>query len=252
LKALIIGAGQGRRLLPLTETEPKALLDIGGKSILEWQVEALVPNGVTEIVFLAGFNLPAVERKLEHLSRLWPQARFCATYNPFYGVADNLATCWMARSEMDGDFLLLNSDTLFSPGVLQQFLSSPTAPISLAIDAKPRYDDDDMKVELDGSRLVDIGKTLPQDRVHGESIGMLLFREDGPVRFVDSLNAAMAEPQGLRQWYLSVIAALAGETTVQAVSIAGQAWCEIDYPVDVKHARQMVSTWRQPPQHTVA
>ena len=252
MKALIIGAGQGRRLLPLTETEPKALLDIGGKSILEWQVEALVPNGVTEIVFLAGFNLEAVERKLDHLSRLWPQARFSATYNPFYGVADNLATCWMARSQMDGDFLLLNSDTLFSPGVLERLLCSPTSPISLAIDAKPRYDEDDMKVELDGSRLVDIGKTLSEEQVHGESIGMLLFREDGPAQFVEALNAAMAEPQGLRQWYLSVISALAKVTKVQAVSISGQPWCEIDYPVDVKHARQMVSTWPKLPQDTVA
>ena len=62
----------------------------------------------------------------------------------------------------------------------------------------------------------------------------------------------MVHPQALRQWYLSVIAALAGETTVQAVSVTGNDWCEIDYPVDVKHARQMVSAWPKQAQHTVA
>ena len=94
MKALIIGAGQGRRLLPLTEREPKALLDIGGKSLLQWQVESLADCGIKEVVFLAGFNLPAVERSLEQMAARWPGVRFRAVYNPFYGVADNLATCW--------------------------------------------------------------------------------------------------------------------------------------------------------------
>lgn len=244
MKALIIGAGQGKRLLPLTEEEPKALLNIGGKSLLEWQVTSLIDCGVEDIVFLAGFNLPAVERSLAHLGRRWPQARLRAVYNPFYNVADNLATCWLARHEMEGDFLLLNSDTLFSLPVLQTLLASPAAPISLAVDHKDRYDDDDMKVQLEGTRLLDIGKKLPPERVQGESIGMLYFRGDGPRRFAAALEAVMLDPAAIRQWYLSVIAALAPEVHVQAVSVSGYPWCEIDYPVDVQTARRMVAAWR--------
>ncbi len=244
MKALIIGAGQGRRLLPLTEEEPKALLNIGGKSLLEWQVSALVDCGIEDVVFLAGFNLPAVERSLAQFARRWPGTRFRSVYNPFYGVADNLATCWMARHEMAGDFLLLNSDTLFSLPVLQTLLDSPEAPVSLAIDHKDRYDDDDMKVQLDGRRLLDIGKKLPPERVHGESIGMLYFRGDGPRRFVAALEAAMLAPEAIRQWYLSVIAALAPEVEIQAVTISGHPWCEIDYPVDLQTAKRMVADWR--------
>ena len=244
MKALIIGAGQGRRLLPLTEEEPKALLNIGGKSLLEWQVSALVECAVEEIVFLAGFNLPAVERSLEQLARRYPTASFRTAYNPFYGVADNLATCWMARHEMAGDFLLLNSDTLFSQPVLQTLLASPAAPISRAVDHKERYDDDDMKVQLEAGRLLDIGKKLPAERVQGESIGMLYFRGEGPRHFVAALEAAMLAPEALRQWYLSVIAALAPEVAIQAVTISGHPWCEVDYPVDVQTAKRMVASWR--------
>jgi L-glutamine-phosphate cytidylyltransferase len=244
LKALIIGAGQGRRLLPLTEEEPKALLNVGGKSLLEWQVSALVDCGVEDVVFLAGFNLPAVERSLAQFARRWPGTRFRSVYNPFYGVADNLATCWMARHEMAGDFLLLNSDTLFSLPVLQTLLDSPAAPVSLAVDHKDRYDDDDMKVQLDGRRLLDIGKKLPAERVHGESIGMLYFRGDGPRRFVAALEAAMLAPEAIRLWYRSVIAALAPQVEIQAVTISGHPWCEIDYPVDLQTAKRMVAAWR--------
>jgi choline kinase len=246
LKALIIGAGQGKRLLPLTEVEPKALLEIGGKSLLEWQIESLVACGVEDIVVLAGFNLAAVERALEGFARRWPRARFSTVYNPFYGVADNLATCWMARQEMAGDFLLLNSDTL------EALLASAPAPISLAVDHKEKYDDDDMKVELQGSRLTDIGKKLPAERVQGESIGMLYFRGEGPRRFVAALEAAMRDPAALRQWYLSVIAALAPEVEIQAVTISGSDWCEIDYPVDVHNAKRMVAGWRPKPDDSLA
>lgn len=252
LKALIIGAGQGKRLLPLTEVEPKALLEIGGKSLLEWQIESLVACGVGDIVVLAGFNLAAVERALEGFARRWPQVRFSTVYNPFYGVADNLATCWMARQEMEGDFLLLNSDTLFSLPVLQTLLASAPAPISLAVDHKEKYDDDDMKVELQGSRLTDIGKKLPAERVQGESIGMLYFRGEGPRHFVAALEAAMRDAAALRQWYLSVIAALAPEIEIQAVTISGCDWCEIDYPVDVQNAKRMVANWRPKPDENLA
>ncbi len=252
LKALIIGAGQGKRLLPLTEVEPKALLEIGGKSLLEWQIESLIACGVEDIVVLAGFNLAAVERTLEGFARRWPQASFRTVYNPFYGVADNLATCWMARHEMTGDFLLLNSDTLFSLPVLETLLASRATPISLAVDHKAKYDDDDMKVELQGGRLVDIGKKLPAERVQGESIGMLYFRGEGAQRFTAELERCMRDPAALRQWYLSVIAALAPEIEIQAVTISGNDWCEIDYPVDVKAAKRMVAGWRPKPDENLA
>lgn len=252
MKALIIGAGQGKRLLPLTEVKPKALLEVGGKSLLEWQVEALATCGIDEIVVLAGFNLEAVEAALADFARRWPAVAFRMVYNPFYGVADNLATCWMARREMTGDFLLMNSDTLFSRPVLETLLASAPAPISLAVDHKPKYDDDDMKVELRGTRLVDIGKTLPVERVQGESIGMLYFRGEGPQRFVEVLEATMRKPEAIRQWYLSVIAALAPEVEIRAVTISGHDWCEIDYPVDVQTARRMVAGWRPMPDEDLA
>ena len=153
---------------------------------------------------------------------------------------------------MVGDFLLMNSDTLFSRPVLETLLASTPAPISLAVDHKDRYDDDDMKVELEGTRLTDIGKKLPPDRVQGESIGMLYFRGDGPRRFAEALATAMRDPAAIRQWYLSVIAALAPEVEVQAVTISGHDWCEIDYPVDLQNAKRMVAAWRSRPDGDLA
>ena len=145
---------------------------------------------------------------------------------------------------MRGDFLLLNSDTLFSAPVLRKLLASDRVDVTLAVDHKDRYDSDDMKVELDGTRLVDIGKTLEDGRVSGESIGMLLFRGDGPAHFVAAVDSAMENDAALKHWYLSVIATLASAMAVETANIHGLDWCEIDYPHDIGIARKMIVQWQ--------
>jgi L-glutamine-phosphate cytidylyltransferase len=73
-------------------------------------------------------------------------------YNPFYAVADNLASCWMARAEMDCDFIQVNGDNLFRADLVRALLKSSDAEATVAINRKAQYDADDMKVMLDGGR----------------------------------------------------------------------------------------------------
>ncbi len=243
MKALILGAGQGKRLLPLTAQEPKALLKLAGRSVLEWQVLALASAGVEEVVFVSGFNSGLVDQALGEIAGRITSCRLRGLHNPFYGVADNIASCWLARGEMADDFILLNGDTIFQGALLEQLLASPPAPVTLAVDHKDHYDDDDMKVCLDGQRLLDVGKTLPLERVDGESIGCMVFRGEGPALFKQRLEETLRHPQSLNRWYLSVIAELAHEGHAAACSIQGQPWCEIDFPADLDRAEEMVRGW---------
>ena len=112
-RAVILSAGQGSRLLPLTEDLPKCLLDLEGRSMLEWQLRALAEVGVREAVVITGFRSEKVEAAVEKIAP--PGHRGANLFNPFYKVADNLASCWMARGELRGDCLLINGDTLFEP-----------------------------------------------------------------------------------------------------------------------------------------
>jgi choline kinase len=237
MRAIVLSAGQGKRLLPLTAEIPKCLLPVDGeRTILELQLGALARCGVTRVSVVAGFGVERVERLLagEPVPGLAPELIF----NPFFGVSDNLASCWVAREAMVGDFLLLNGDTLFEPAVLRRLLGASAAPITVTIDHKPAYDEDDMKVSLDDQgRLVAIGKALEPERVHGESIGILLFRGAGARRFRLGVERAMREPQGLRAWYLSVVNALAAEGGVETASIRGLWWREIDSPADLEEVR---------------
>lgn len=255
MKAIILGAGQGKRLLPLTADEPKALLSVGDRRLVGWQVHEMARCGVREFVVVTGFKADKVEKTLEALRQEHTACTFRAVFNPFYTVADNLASCWMVRAEMDGDFLLLNGDTLFEASVMRTLLGSPRAPITLAVDEKTHYDEDDMKIRRDGTRLLEIGKTLPPDAVDGESIGMLYFRDKGPALFKAALEHAMLETAALKQWYLSIIGQIAQAHDVRTQLIAGHRWCEVDYPLDLERARDMVAAFdagEEPDAATVA
>jgi choline kinase len=236
-KAIILSAGQARRLLPLTETVPKCLLPIDDeRTVLELQLEALVQCGLQQAILMLGFGAEHVEALLatRRIDALDIQTR----YNPFFESSNNLATCWLATPEMNEDFVLLNGDTLFEAEVLDRLLRAPHAPVTLAIDRKAAYDDDDMKVSLHGERqLAAVSKTLVASETDGESIGLMVFRDTGVEAFRSALNRTIRSKAALQRWYLSVIDSMAQSGLVETASIEGLWWAEVDTLDDLIHAR---------------
>lgn len=235
--AVILSAGQGKRLSPLTDARPKCLVPIAGRTILEWQIRALASAGVEDITVVTGFCADAVDAMLMTTS---VPAEVRTVFNPFYTVADNIGSCWAAKDLIGPDTLLLNGDTLFESAIARRVLAKALAPISVTVDRKATYDADDMKVRRDGDRLTAIGKTLT-DPVDGESIGMIRFRGDGGARFVRAMDRALRDEATLKRWYLSIIDELAREGGVGVVSIEGMAWSEIDFLRDLPIAESKVT-----------
>jgi choline kinase len=234
MKAIILSAGQGRRLLPLTQDRPKALLPVSGKMVIEWQLDILLAAGVDEIVIISGFRADLIEALLADKYAKYPGVR--TIYNPFYDITDNLVSCWIAREVMDGDFLIINGDTMFERGLLDVVLGSAPAPVTVCTDTKETYDDDDMKVQTDGLRILNISKKIEKQNIDAESIGLLYFRNDGVQRFKHAVEESLKDPIALKQWYLSVVDKLADEGLVNACPITGYRWCEIDYAEDLAAA----------------
>lgn len=237
MKAIILSAGQGKRLLPLTHKVPKCLLPVDGdRPVLSVQLQAFERYGIHEVVVMVGFGAEKVEEFLSHHAP--PTLQIRTRYNPFFETSNNLATCWLAIPEMAEDFILLNGDTLFEPTILQRLLVAPPAPVTLTINQKAAYDDDDMKVTLNGgSRLKAVGKTLPVALTHGESIGLMRFCSQGVTAFRQAMEIAIREPEGLHRWYLSVLNSMASIEPIDTVSIKGLWWGEIDTPEDLATVR---------------
>jgi choline kinase len=236
-KAIILSAGKGSRLLPLTETRPKCLIDLAGRSLLEWQLDALAANGIDDAVVVTGFRDELVDQVVAG------RPRVRTLFNPFYHVADNLGSVWLARGEFDRDVLLINGDTLVSPSLVAKVLAGARLAITVTVDEKDDYDADDMKVLREGERLLRIGKALEPGQYNAESIGLLAFLGDGGGRFTAQVDRMMHTAEGTRRWYLRAIDALAADLEIGTVSIKGEEWQEVDFPEDVEKAEALTKIW---------
>jgi choline kinase len=239
-KAIILSAGQGSRLGHLVDDRPKCLIEFGGRTLLDRQLDTLAANGVGEAVVVTGFHDDMVNASVARRSG-GPKVR--TIYNPFYKVADNLGTLFMAREELTGDCLVWNGDTLVSDALMAKVVGNDRVGICVTIDRKDGYDEDDMKVVVDGDgRLRAIGKRISKD-VNGESIGLLAFRSGGAERFREAIERDIRAPEGTTIWYLRVIHHLAETSEVWTFDINGEEWGEVDFPEDVERARELVAAW---------
>jgi choline kinase len=242
-RAIILAAGKGSRLLPLTADCPKCLIELAGRTLLDWQLDSLFEAGVAEMAVVTGFRPDLVERVIA--ARGPGRGAVTTIFNPFYHVADNLGSAWMARHAMDRDFLLLNGDTLVPPALVERLIAAPAAPICLAVDRKPEYDEDDMKVLCDGDRLVRVDKGLEAPDFNAESIGFVRFMGEGRAAFLDTVERMMRAPEGTSHFYLRAIDRLADTGIVAVAPVDGLEWAEVDYPADLEIARRLTGRWAE-------
>ena len=242
MKAIILSAGQGRRLMPLTSNMAKCSLTLHGVSILEWQLSQIAQCDVDEVIVVTGFAFERVDAIVNSIKFI----NVRTLHNPMYAHTDNLGTCWEARFEMDEPFVLMNGDTLFEAAVLQRLLDSDKKyPVTLATDSKPHFDLDDMKIISDGDRLLKVSKQLDISLVDGESIGLMVFNQTGARAFTEKLEEMMDQSNALKLWYLSAIDQLASDGLAGICPIDGLSWCEVDDAADFTAAANVVKQWPQ-------
>lgn len=242
-QAIILSAGQGSRLGHLTHDRPKCLIPFAGRTLLDRQLDTLANAGVARAVIVTGFGEAQVEEALARRRRAGEGPDTRTVFNPFYKVADNTGSLFMAREALAGDTLVWNGDTMVSTQLMARVVANPQPGISVTIDRKAEgYDADDMKVVEEGGRLRAIGKRLAEG-VNAESIGLLAFREDGAATFRAAIEEAMRGPEGTQIWYLRVIHHLAQSQNVWTLDISGEEWGEVDFPEDVARAEELVRGW---------
>jgi len=240
LKAIILSAGQGRRLMPLTSNMAKCCLPLHGISILEWQLRQIAQCDIDEVVVVTGFEHEVVDSIVDHVNGI----KVRTLHNPMFAHTDNLGTCWEARTEMEDPFVLMNGDTLFEAAILQRLLACETGyQVTLASDTKPHFDLDDMKIISDGDRLLKVSKQLDISLVDGESIGLMVFNQAGADAFTEKLEEMMDKENALKLWYLSAIDQLASQGIAGICPIDGLSWCEVDDAADFKAAADVVIQW---------
>ena len=179
MKAIILAAGEGTRLRPLTDDKPKCLVVLAGKPLLEHQLETLRAGGVDDIHIVGGYRAEQLVRPDTTLH-----------LNPRYAETNMVTTLFAAEAVMTGDTDLIISygDIVYEPQVLAA-LQAVDAPLTLAVDREwkrywaarmddPLADAETLKL-TDGDRMVELGKK-PQsyDDIQGQYTGLIKIRAD--------------------------------------------------------------------------
>ena len=165
---VILAAGMAKRLRPLTDTKPKCLLEVGGKTLLQRTVDAMARVGITEFVVVTGYR---AEQIRHFLTQHYPNLTIHFLHNADYEHNNNIYSLWMSGQVVRGqEFLLMASDILCDPETVAVVARQETS--ALAVN-RHELGEEEMKVVVDADmRITEISKTCqPQDAL-GESVGI--------------------------------------------------------------------------------
>jgi choline kinase len=236
MQVIVLAAGRGERLRPLTDGVPKSLIEIQpGVPLIEAQLKSITASEcIDQVVFIVGYRASQIE---EYLKRN-PYLPITTVYNPFFDVSNNLVSLWIARHYVHGPFIVLNGDDIFAPQVIKR-LTAVRDPINMMVSRKPSYDPDDMKVVIQNCTVQQIGKHIDSIEANGESIGMIRFQGEGAERLWETLGQSVREPSGRAAYWLAAVQALidAG-MPVRITECLPSEWAEMDFHADLTHVRQ--------------
>lgn len=229
MKAVILSAGQGTRLLPLTADRPKCLVHVGSRTILEHQVDALHFAGIDDITIVGGYR---ADRLRAFIEQRWGNAGPKLVLNPFFAVSSSISSVWAARDALAGPFCLMNGDTIFDGGLIADVLAARVDGIGLAVERAEEPQHDDMRVRLSpGGRVLQVQKGLSPLLAQHRSLGLIV----APTAWADylaALEAVIAGPDGTQSFHHDIIGRMAKNGGVTAIEARGR-WGEIDNGDDI-------------------
>lgn len=248
MKAIIVAAGPGSRLMPITNEKPKCLLDVGGKTILERALGALGENGVEDIVVVSGYKSHLID---------YPDVTYY--HNPEFRKNNVLRSLFYAEDEMNDDFIFSYSDIVYSREIVARLIGSE-ADVALIVDVNwiQTYKGRDQHpiseaelVKVENGKVVKIGKEVVKpEEAHGEFIGLAKFTKSGAEAMKaayrrvseDHCTSHFQNAASLDKAYMTdMLQELVDNGLLtQSVDIEG-GWMEIDTQQDLEEARMRFS-----------
>lgn len=229
MQAVILAGGKGSRLQEASGGRPKCLLDVGGSSLIDHQIQTLADNGINEILVITGYEAGQVR------TAVGPKAEFIE--NERYAETNSLYSLWLARDWVKGPFILMNSDLLYHPMVLDRLLREKGS--ALVFDSTSSRGLEQTKVAINRGRVVDLGKDLPGEAARGESLGLLRFDAAGAHALFKRAHYLVTHG-GETDWVIEGLRSVCAEVEVRGLNVAGLPWVEIDFPGDLDRARNEV------------
>lgn len=232
MKTVILAAGAGSRLKPLTDHMPKCLLKVGVKSILEMTIENLLATNNSEIIIVTGY----LENKIrEFIRERFPHLQITYIYNELYASTNNIYSLWLAKDEVLGDdMMMLDSDIVFDERIISKLQNSGYKNC-LAL-KRHEVHDEEIKVKTDAHGcVIEIGKEVNVSLAEGESIGIEIFGIEALTELYFILDRKVVTEKEVNQFYEAAFQELS-DNNLFIVDTTEYFCMEIDTEEDLKIA----------------
>ncbi len=236
MKALILAAGLGSRLAPITNDRPKSLVPVNGKPILMKQIENLHKNDIADITIVSGYKAEILEKSVH---ALWPE--ICIIESVNYATTNNMYSAYlgikfMFKNGQFEPFIMMNADVFFDSSVLCGLLAN-NAQDAIAVDIG-RYLEESMKVVEQDGRLTAISKQiLPEDTL-GCSIDVYKFSALGAEAFFKHCVDYIEKKKKMKMWSEVALNETLSDVVFKASPLNGR-WFEIDSCEDLAVAERL-------------
>lgn len=231
MKAIILAAGRSSRLYPITLDKPKCLLDLGGTTIIEHQIDLLHKCGIYDIIIVIGYLAEKIK------SVVGDRARFIE-YKDF-AKTNNLHTLWQARQELNEDIVCLFADVVFGEKTLRRCIED-NYDFSLLVHTSPILANT-MRIKIKNNSIVDIGSHIPVEDGDGNFIGIAKFSKKAGHLLTEQMRKLVQDDNYINAYYTISLPFLAAEGhKIGYQNIEADPWIEIDFKGDYDKAKQEI------------
>ena len=234
MKAFILAAGVSRRLYPHTYDIPKCLLEVGGKPIIHYQLDALKNLGVTDITMIVGYHR---EMLMMNVEKNFPDLNFNFVINHHYFETNTAYSIHIGRDKLDSQVLLMNADVIYPKALLEKVFRSNYNTV-LAVDIKSCGKEEVKVIDGGQNKIVAIGKDLIEEQCLGEFIGVAKLSKD----FVDIFRRSISDlvdAGGKNDYFEAAIQPLLDKVDTHFIDISEYPCLEIDFLEDLESAREL-------------
>jgi choline kinase len=235
--ALLLAAGTGSRLYPLTKDAPKCLTLVNEKSILERLITNLKQQGFKRLVIVTGYKEKCI---VDFLGNQTEDLSIEYIHNPFYQTTNNIYSLWMARNSINAPFVLLESDLVLETPLLDKMIY----PDRMAV-AKMHAGLNGTTVSVNDENLVtqfQEGTTETYTDIRYKTVNIYSFSEASWGKVAKKLNQYISEGN-VNSYYEIVLSQMVEEESVffEAISFDEESWYEIDNIKDLAEAEKLFS-----------
>jgi len=240
MKALILAAGYGNRMRPLTDSTHKTLLEIGGRSIIERIIDGLSDNLIRDIIIVTGYRADELK---SYLYNKYPEINFTFVHNSRYRETNNIYSVALVfkEVEIDDDLVLIESDLIYDPLVIQRLLKSKHNNVALV--DKWRSGMDGTVVTVENELVTQVIPTHLQGSAFDfsdkyKTLNIYKFSKEFCNHFFKKLLTYYANVFNDNCYYELILGILIymQEVKIYAEILDGEKWAEVDDPNDLRVA----------------